>query len=175
MISLSDLFQGKEPTYGQLKSVKIEKITRAAFVFMKSKAPQADFAQCETCVRFIRNKGKCEDVSAPKVDDDDSCGIYAHGKYSGDGTVRNLVTPEEAGFVSRKVRCENCMLFDPNSEAKTHCDLYTQLNRTFPLLFNLDRYVDTHDCCNAKTPGKRNPKVFGPIGPIPGPQDQDRA
>jgi len=175
MISLSELFQGKEPTYAQLKSVKIEKITRATFLYMDPQAPKDEFAQCGTCVHWIEGQDLCE-LHRPRdhIDDDDSCCLYVHGKPAG-GTPESLVTPQESGLVSRQVRCMNCIFFDPDTEPRKHCDLYTQLNRMMPAVFDLDRYVNEHGCCNAQTPGKRNPKVFGPIGPIPGPQDQESA
>jgi hypothetical protein len=144
-----------------------EKITRATFLYMDPKAPEDEFAQCGTCVHFLKKLGRCE-LLGPKVeiDDDDSCGLYAHGTAEADEVPEALVTPEEAGLVDRQVRCENCKFFDPDSEPREHCDLYSQLNRILPKLFDLDRYVDEYGCCNAQTPGKRDQKVFGPVGPL---------
>lgn len=166
----------KKPlTYREAKRLgpQIEKVTRATFLYMDPQAPKATFAQCGTCVHFIEDKDRCE-LHGPNddIDDDDSCGLYVHGKPSG-GKPEGLVTPEQSGLVSRQVRCENCMFFDAETEPREHCDFYTQLNRIFPSLFNLDRYVDSHGCCNAQTPGARNPKVFGPIGPLGNGKDTD--
>lgn len=141
---------------------------------MDPKAPKDEFAQCGTCAHFIKDTGRCELHGADvEVDDDDSCGLYAHGKPEKGEEPQDYVTPKESGLVSREVRCENCMFFDPDSEPKEHCDLYTQLNRILPSAFNLDRYVKAQGCCNAQTPGKRNPKVFGPFGPISGANGED--
>jgi hypothetical protein len=150
-----------------LDAPKIEKITRASFLYMDPKSPATQFAQCATCVQFIDDKKRCvlhgrRDV----IDGDDSCGLYSRGDPSTGKDPLGLVTADESGLVSRQVRCENCMFFDPGTEPRKHCDLYTQLNRMMPNLFDLDRYVNERGCCNAQTPGKRNPKVFGPIGPI---------
>jgi hypothetical protein len=153
----------------------MDKITRATFLYMDPQEPKEEFAQCGTCAHFIEDKGRCELHGADvEVDDDDSCGLYVHGEADEEEEPQGYVTPEESGLVSREVRCENCMFFDPDSEPKKHCDLYSQLNRMMPSAFDLDRYVDEHGCCNAQTPGKRNTKVFGPFGPLREPgQDDD--
>lgn len=152
----------------------MDKITRATFLYFDPKTPKDEFAQCGTCVHFLEDQGRCELHGADvEVDDDDSCGLYVHGEAEEGEKPEGLVTPEESGLVSREVRCENCMFFDPDSEAREHCDLYTQLNRILPKLFDLDRYVKAQGCCNAQTPGKRNPAVFGPHGPISGKNGED--
>jgi len=147
-------------------AVKIERITRSTFLYFDSKPPKSKFAQCATCVHFLRREERCE-LHGPDddVDDDDSCGLYVHGEALGVHPL-SLVTPEQSGLVSRQVRCENCRFFDPDDEPRVHCDLYTQLNRMLPALFELDRYVQAKGCCNAQTPGKRNPAVFKPLGPL---------
>lgn len=168
--------QKKPLTYREARrrGPQIEKVTRAAFLYLDPKSPKARFAQCGTCVHFIEDKDQCQ-IHAPQVDidEDDSCGFYLHGKPSAE-RAESLVTPEDSGLVDRQVRCENCMFFDPDTEPKEHCDLYTQLNRMLPSLFDLNRYVDRHGCCNAQTPGARNPKVFGPIGPLSSGQDNEQ-
>lgn len=149
---------------------KIEQITRSAFIFMKARGKnKKQFAQCITCIHFLIDQDRCYlQRETDEVDGDDSCGSYYPGNPTRGVDVKPLgkSTPEELGFVSRQVRCEDCIFFDPTSEAEKHCDFYTQLNRLLPAIFNLDRYVEDLDCCNAQTPGKRNPAVFGPIGPI---------
>ena len=152
------LVPAKAPTYTQVKAgTAIEKITRATYLYMDPLAPANQFAQCGTCVHWIKAIDRCE-LHGPKVDidDDDSCCLYVHGKPQGQ-TPDGLVTPHESGLsVSRQVRCINCMFFDATTEPHEHCDLYTQLNRAFPLIFDLDRYVKSHGCCNAQTPGRGN-------------------
>jgi hypothetical protein len=145
----------------------VEKITRATFLYMDPQKPQDEFAQCGTCVHFLEHIGRCElhgdDI---EIDDDDSCGLYVHGEAEEGEKPEGLVTPEQSGLVSRQVRCENCKFFDPDSEPREHCDFYTQLNRMFPKMFDLDRYVEEYGCCNAQTPGEREPAIFGPHGPL---------
>ena len=144
-----------------------EKITRATFLYLDPVEPKDEFAQCGTCIHFIEGRNLCEIHSADDdIDDDDSCGFYLHGKPQKGIEPKGIVTPEESGLVSRQVRCENCTFFDPDTEPREHCDLYTQLNRMMPSVFDLDRYVKRQACCNAQTPGKREPGVFGPIGPL---------
>ena len=129
-----------------------DRVTRDAFLFMRSRKPQKDFAQCASCSHFIRGKKQCEWFSeSDEVKADDSCGLYVPGENS-TGKPLALVSPKEAGFVDRKVQCRNCRFFDPNDEPQTHCDLFSQLNLLLPNVFDLDRYVDEHDCCNAQTP-----------------------
>lgn len=154
-----------------------EKITRATFVYMPPRPPEKgapvsteeEFAQCETCIHFLGKVygDNCEWMSPVEdVDEDDSCCFYAPGKAKEGAVPLSISSKEEMGFVSRKVRCENCCFFDPDTEPREHCDFYTQLNLILPGLFDLDRYVEHLGCCNAQTPGYRNPKVFGPFGPI---------
>ena len=158
-----------------LMAGKIERITRATFLYMPPKGDQpAANAQCQTCVHWISDKDRCE-LHRPKddIDDDDSCCLYVEGPNATGKVPLSLVTPEESGLVSRQVRCQNCMFFDPTSEAREHCDFYTQLNRMFPHIFRLDRYVEAHGCCNAQTPGNRNPQAFGPHGPLASGKDKE--
>lgn len=142
-----------------------EKITRAAFLYMDPRKPKNKFAQCITCMHFLGDR--CEWFGpGDEVGGGDSCGEYIRGKARPGAVPLGIATKKELGFVSRKVRCENCCFFDSQTEPREHCDFYTQLNLILPGLFALDRYVDHQGCCNAQTPGARNPKVFGPFGPI---------
>lgn len=144
-----------------------ERITRATFLYLDPRNPEKKFAQCATCVHFIRDKGLCEWMSADdKIGPNYSCGFYVPGENAVGKEPLGLITADEAGVVERQVRCENCVFFDSNTEPRKHCDFYTQLNLILPGVFDLDRYVDEYACCNAQTPGKRNPNVFGPFGPI---------
>lgn len=144
-----------------------EKIQRDAFLFMKARGAKKKFAQCATCMHFIDDKGLCFLMDEKtEIKPGKSCGQYSPGKNATSATPSKSTTPEEAGLVDRQVRCEDCMFFDAKTEARTHCDFYTQLNEILPHVFDLDRYVGEYDCCNAQTPGERNPEVFGPFGPI---------
>lgn len=168
MKGLSDLVPPRQTFRNAREKAKTEiaeKITRATFIYLDPKKPKSEFAQCETCIHFLGDR--CEWMSArDEVDDDDSCCFYVHGKAAAGTQPKALMTKKEMGFVSRQVRCENCCFFDNQKEPRDHCDLYTQLNLILPGVFALDRYVDHQGCCNAQTPGTRNPKVFGPFGPI---------
>lgn len=145
----------------------VERVDRSAFLFMETRQPEEQFAQCMTCANFINDKKLCKLFSETDVvTKGDSCGFYLPGENATGATPVAIVSPDEAGFVSRKVRCEHCKFFDPTNEPRTHCDLYTQLNLILPDVFDLDRYVDEDDCCNANTSGERSPSVFEPFGPI---------
>jgi hypothetical protein len=145
-----------------------EKIDRSAFLFMSTRKPEAQFAQCLTCAFFIKNKGRCENFGPDnEIRARGSCGGYAYGPDGSKlGKPMSRMTPTEAGYVERKVRCEDCKFFDPKDEPQTHCDLYTQLNLMMPSVFALNRYVTAYDCCNANTEGARDPSVFKPLGPV---------
>lgn len=145
---------------------KVEKITRDAFLYMNSKAnsPKDEFAQCSTCRMFVPTYegGSCIlHGSKVRVDDDDSCGLYAPWPYGTPNPkvvedhckelakdLPGSVSPEESGLVSREVRCQNCEYFE---EDTYHCHLYHILNHTFPEVFNLDHTVEPYGCCNANT------------------------
>lgn len=143
------------------------KIDRSAFVFMRARKPYKTFAQCKTCAFFNPAIERCENFGPDNVvKARGSCGVYAFGPENTTALPQSRITPTEAGYVERPVRCEDCKFFDPNDEPQPHCDLYTQLNLMQPGVWNLDRYVNGYDCCNANTEGSRDPAVFGPLGPI---------
>lgn len=146
-----------------------EKLTRAAFLYMdhSPKSPADEFAQCDTCRMFVpageaAPSARCVVLGSKfKVIDEGSCGLYSvWPKGKPDPTVvrdhavelsKGLpasVTPEEAGYVERQVRCENCTFLRGANE----CGLYDTLNKTLPGLFQLDIHIDPHGCCNAQTP-----------------------
>ncbi len=137
----------------------IEKITRAAFLYLDPKAPKEEFAQCGTCEMFDPEKERCA-IHGPiiEIDEDDSCGFYVHGK-PGNVKLKVAVTPKESGLVDREVRCENCVYFN----GKGSCGLYRELNATFPSKFQLDEHVNAYGCCNAQTP-KPKPEEKRVIG-----------
>ena len=41
-----------------------------------------------------------------------SCGLYLQGKPHDDQPIQAIVSPEAAGYVEGKVRCENCSWYD---------------------------------------------------------------
>src|SRR5579863_3197467 len=92
-----------------------EKIDRSAFLFMSARKPEKQFAQCSTCAFFIKALGRCENfgpdnpVNGPRG----SCGAYAYGPEGSKGKPLSRMTPTEAGYVERPVRCEDCKFFDP--------------------------------------------------------------
>jgi len=142
-----------------------EKIDRSAFLFMSTRKPEGQFAQCKTCAFFLTNR--CENFGPDnEISARGSCGAYAFGTPRAGAAPMSRMTPSEAGYVERKVRCEDCKFFDPKDEPQSHCDLYTQLNLMMPGVWSLNRYVTAYDCCNANTEGSRNPGVFKPLGPI---------
>lgn len=145
------------------------KITRDAFVFMKARKPIPQSAYCVSCAFFIAGKQRCENFGPGNVvRAQGSCGVYGFGPGQANGsTPKCRITPTEAGYVEHPVHCVHCRFFDPIDEPQTHCDLFTQLQLMQPNVWDLDRYVDSEDCCNANTEGDRDPTIFGPLGPIP--------
>lgn len=121
------------------------KITRDAFLYLDPKLPRGAFAQCETCRMWT---GKRCTILGPAVEVDagDSCGLYVPGEPNTAGKVMKSLTPKEAGFVSRQVRCENCIAFD----GKGKCKLFMELNKKAPEFFNLTETVHRQGCCNAQ-------------------------
>lgn len=147
----------------------MEKLGRDTFLYMEPPEgyykPQ-EFAQCETCRKYIRESVQCIELGPnPRITDDKSCCLYSPwplGKPNPE-VVRNhltelrqaekrgahdFVTPEEAGLVQRQVRCENCYYFD---EDDSDCELYEMLNKAFPQCFDLEERVKPLACCNAQT------------------------
>lgn len=124
------------------------KITRDAFLYLDPKAPKDAFAQCATCALYVAGAERCAILGpAQVVLPGDSCGLYVPGSPNPDLDTKALVTPEEAGLVHRQVRCENCVYLKAEG-----CDLYWQLNKALPDVFDLDNDVDPQGCCNAQTP-----------------------
>jgi hypothetical protein len=128
------------------KRVPVEKIKRDAFLYLKGSGK--DFAQCGTCWLFNPEKERCA-ILGPEfeVDDDDACNFYLKGEPQKDLKLVARVTPKNAGFVDRKVRCENCRFYDNNE-----CKLYVRLNKELPDIFDLETKIDPRSCCNANLP-----------------------
>lgn len=118
------------------------KITRSAFLYLEGK--DDDFAQCGTCVF---GDDHCAVMNGRKVSaDDGSCGFYAKGAPNACSIVANL-SREQTGYVERQVRCGNCKFYGSG-----HCNLFAQLNRDLPALFDLDEKVSRFGCCNSQEP-----------------------
>jgi hypothetical protein len=132
----------------------------------------SNHAQCGSCHNWGKGNKRCYYLQAKdKVDADDSCGLYGQGKPQATVEPSGQYTKAELGFVDEQVRCENCREFDNRDPKHLHCDFYAQLTRILPLQFQLDKNVNPKGCCNAMMPGPRNPKNYGPYGPIPDADD----
>jgi hypothetical protein len=146
---------------------------RSAFAYMEPDPDTKKFAQCGTCAMFLRKVERCHWLGPDdKVDADDSCVMYVQGEPSDDPKAKptGALEPKTVGLFDGRVRCENCNAHDFRDPARKHCDLFVQLNRMFPRMWNLKTEIKPHACCNAWAPGERDPKNFGPYGPLP---DQD--
>lgn len=129
-------------------------IGRDAFLYLEPDDDTENFAQCETC-RF-QTDGQCA-VIGVDVDPGDSCGVYLPPSEEGDPEpIGESISKEDAGFVSRPVRCENCAYFDAPAE----CELFDALNKAFPQVFDLETQVMAHGCCNAQTPKRASAGGF---------------
>jgi len=122
-----------------------QKITREAFLYMES--DEEDFAQCGTCWQFDPEQKRCAILGPDfEVDADDSCCLYTKGDPVEGQPMVTRVTPKDAGFVKREVRCENCVY------GGKKCELYVMLNKKLPDVFNLNPNIKPRACCNAQTP-----------------------
>ncbi len=147
---------------------------RSAFLYMEPRPDTPDHAQCATCEMFLRVVGKCHHLQAEdKVDGDDTCGMYSQGRPNDDKDAKpsGQYTKETLGFFEGRVTCQHCNAYDDRDKSNIHCDLYVQLNRIFPHLFKLKESIKPRGCCNAWGEGKRDPKQFGPYGPLPDADD----
>lgn len=124
-------------------------IDRSAFLYMKPKGPNKhEFAQCSTCAAYKPFTKRCGLFSAKDyIKPEASCGMYLKGKPDEDQETTDMVTPEEAGYMVGKVRCENCKAF-----ADGKCAVFAQLNELLPNTFKLDVNVEPLACCNAFHP-----------------------
>ena len=127
-----------------------EKIKRDAFIYLSGKDKQ--FAQCETCWMFDSEKERCA-ILGPKfeVKAYASCCFYIKGDHPRWMKTERLVSPKEAGYVVRSVRCENCR-YSRSSDNGSECGLYVTLNEKLPDIFDLDEKIEPRACCNANTP-----------------------
>ncbi len=148
---------------------------RSAFGYMEPDPNIKEFAQCGSCAMFLRKVGRCHWLRKnDKVNDDATCIMYVQGTPNDDSKAEptGSFDPETVGFYDGQVRCENCNARDFRDPYRKHCDLYVQLNRMYPNMWKLETKVEPRGCCNAWSPGDRNPKQFGPYGPLPDADDQ---
>jgi hypothetical protein len=127
-------------------------IHRDAFLYMEPVGDQ--FAQCGTCRAFHKKESQCATVDAKHFDADMSCGLYVNGTP---GTIDppatgKKVPSKEAGLVDRQVRCENCVSYIPGKGGRGDCRLYGKLTKAHSDMFDLDKDVSAHGCCNAQMP-----------------------
>ena len=140
MITKEDLKSGYKAGAGA-------KVKRDAFLYTDGKGP--DTGQCSSCKLWVRNADVCLIHGLHvTIKAGASCGLYVHGKPVSAGLAQALVTPEESGLVTRKVRCENCRFA---LKGATVCGLYEDLNGRRDH-FDLDTEIEPQGCCNAQMP-----------------------
>lgn len=147
---------------------------RSAFLYMEPDPDTPDHAQCKTCFNFLRGVGRCHWLQEDdEIDFDDTCGLYGQGTPNDDPNAKpsGQYTKETVGFFDGRVTCHRCNAYDDRDKSHIHCDLYVQLNRMLPQLWKLKEEVIPRGCCNAWGEGKRDPKRFGPYGPLPDADD----
>ncbi len=159
---MSSFQKFKDAKAGKIPEIT-EKIQRDAFLYFDPHAnsDEEEFAQCSTCRMFVPGDRCIVHGSKVKVEATGSCGLYAiwpKGKANPivigdhraelDKGIPGSVTTKESGYVNRKVRCDNCEFFDGE---ESDCELYENLNKTLPQLFDLDVNVKEDGCCNANT------------------------
>jgi hypothetical protein len=136
---LIDIMEGKTSSH---------KFDRDIFIYLepKIKEDREDFAQCKTCFMFMPNKERCSIFPKNfKVVADASCSLYVKGKPTDFQPWRTGVTPKEAGYVTEKVRCENCKWRDPGDK----CGFFKYLNEKMPDTFKINENIHPKGCCNA--------------------------
>jgi hypothetical protein len=162
---------GLVKSFRQLKSsvpnmLKIEKggaeqkVNRSAFIYMEPRGKNINkFAQCATCNMWTGAKHNTCTVMGPHVEvkGSMSCALYANGEPMPEAAGHEMIstTPEEAGLIDTKVRCENCKYVDAKN---FKCQLFAQLNRRVPQIFNLNESVHPKACCNAFMPHPKSDK-----------------
>jgi hypothetical protein len=125
---------------------------RSAFGYLEPVGDAPKFAQCKTCVLWLKDIDRCYWLQPnDEVLEGDTCIEYVQGppiRSEDAPRVRptGALTKQEVGFVRGDVRCENCNAFDRGDKA---CDLFRQLNKAFPKIWALDARVKPRACCNA--------------------------
>lgn len=131
------------------------KIDRTAFLYLEPNehtfGPKEEFAQCSTCGIFSGEDRKRCYILGKKFEvlPEDTCELYANGKPNeslSDQEYKSM-SPDDAGWERRLVRCENCYWYGLGK-----CGLFIKLNSEFPDIFDLDSSVSAFGCCNSNTP-----------------------
>lgn len=126
------------------KKDESQKIGREAFIYLSGDVD--DYAQCSSCWMFNAEKERCSILGPDfEVLASATCCFYVHGEPDSSLPLVERVTPEEAGYVNREVRCENCKY------GGKECQLYIMLNKKLPDVFDLDTKIEPRACCNAQT------------------------
>jgi len=99
----------------------LKKIDRSAFLYLDPKGVKHLFAQCATCMMATSDYRKGATVGRCTILGKDfeihlkegTCCFYVHGDPHTEmrGKEKPHVTPKEAGYEKRKVRCENCKFY----------------------------------------------------------------
>jgi len=130
-------------------------INRSAFLYMEPKNGEEEHAQCCECWKWTGHDHEtCVVLGKTHIPGTASCNLYEYGRPNPvfAGHEQQVYTPEEAGFVNRPVRCENCVAFMPGPDGERgQCQLFLKLNQAVPEFFNLDTDVYHAGCCNANT------------------------
>ena len=129
---------------------------RDAFLYMEppEDAPDAvkdQFAQCGTCRAFQPGRSRCAKFRDDReVVAGGSCGRYDFGTPTDLlGVFAADTTSQEAGYVVRQVRCENCRYGDQDA---TRCSWFAEQNAKFPDQVYCDPVIKPKACCNAQKP-----------------------
>jgi hypothetical protein len=122
---------------------------RSAFGYLEPHGSGENFAQCATCVAWIKPRNRCVWFSdRDKAGAGDTCNEYKPGPpVTVPAKCTKVMTPTEAGFVEGPVRCENCVSQDARRD---RCMLYENLNRSLPAIWALDPHIKPKACCNAQ-------------------------
>lgn len=132
-----------------------DKITRDSVLYMQpeegSYGNPDDFASCGTCYSWMgKQRERCYILGKRlEVKAEHSCGIYVNGKPEIEraGNEKELVSPEEAGFIKDRVQCKRCYWYSTGL-----CGLFAKLNMKDPDHFDMDPVVSANGCCDAWTP-----------------------
>jgi hypothetical protein len=132
-----------------------ERRNRSIFGYMEPNPDINDFAQCSSCILFLKKKSRCYLLANNfKVLPTDTCIMYVQGTPDkAPGTEpTGALTSKEVGYYRGKVRCENCDASNATDPKRIVCTLYARLNTFFPDTYDLDTVIESHGCCNAFFP-----------------------
>ena len=128
-------------------------IDRSAFLYMepsrKSYGSKDLYAQCASCMMWLKNKLQCM-IHSPKVKAtwDTTCGLYVNGEPAEKGSAHPYVTPKESGAVKSLVQCHRCKYF---SKVTHKCLLFVAINNARETKDESKLYperVHPNGCCN---------------------------